>query len=511
MASHPDSLAKRPALGWSRDWSWGVLPVALVLLVVGIMPATFDFLVRNTWSTLGYSHGPLVALISLVLIWRVGTELRPTSRVSIVPIFLLLSALTAWVAARFAFIDLAQQLLAIGLAGLALWCAYGLQPAMRFAFPVGFAVFAIPVWDFFIDPLQRVTTHANELALAAFGIPAHITGNVIAVPAGTFEIADGCSGLHFFIAALAVSSLHAYLQRYTLRWSLVTVAMAVALALVTNWIRVLVIIWRGNATAMQTSLIDHHYWFGWYLFAGALVVFFLIVGRFPRSAFAPDPDPHAVNAVRSTASERGWAGVIAPVLLLAACGIGMAAKWSAWAASRPTLVLPPATAGWSGPEGTTLPEWTPGFVGAATSRSAVYRAPGANGMGSAVHVTGLVYTVQGTGGKLIGFGSGVAPSGWHVVEDRALDPAWRYAEVQSPTGERWAVVYGFAVGDDRTSDARRVRLLQALNGFRRPRNSAAETIAVRCDPGCEDAGKAIRSFLDAHPDLQRPWAAEAGS
>ena len=50
------------------------------------------------------------------------------------------------------------------------------------------------------------------------------------VPAGSLEIAGGCSGLHFFIVGVAIAALYGELNRDSLRTRVQLVALAALLA-----------------------------------------------------------------------------------------------------------------------------------------------------------------------------------------------------------------------------------------------------------------------------------------
>ena len=52
-----------------------------------------------------------------------------------------------------------------------------------------------------------------RLVLSVTGPSAVISGDVIHIPNGSFRIEEGCSGLHFMIAGLAVAALHGELRR----------------------------------------------------------------------------------------------------------------------------------------------------------------------------------------------------------------------------------------------------------------------------------------------------------
>src|SRR5262249_20634373 len=139
--------------------------------------------------------------------------------------------------------------------------------ARRAAFPLAFLYFALPLWDYLNPLVHAATVHAVRLMLRLVGVPAFFSGDTVSIPAGTFAIEDGCSGLHFVIVALAIAALVGEMRqdgwRLRVRW----LATALVLAMITNWIRVFSIILLGHFTLMQNYIVRvSHYWYGWALF-----------------------------------------------------------------------------------------------------------------------------------------------------------------------------------------------------------------------------------------------------
>ena len=129
--------------------------------------------------------------------------------------------------------------------------------------------------------------------LSLTGPQAVISGDLIQVPNGTFEIQGGCSGLHYLIVGLAVAALHGELRRDPWKVRLAQLALMAVLALVANWVRVYGVIEAGYLSDMHSSLLRNHYWFGWGLFGVALLAFFWITGRWPE---APAPGATATSS-----------------------------------------------------------------------------------------------------------------------------------------------------------------------------------------------------------------------
>ena len=137
-----------------------------------------------------------------------------------------------------------------------------------------------------------------------------IDGALIHIPNGSFVIEEGCSGLHFLIVGLAVAALHGELRGDPPRTRLAQLALMTGLSLLANWVRVYTVIEAGYLTDMRSYLVSvSHYWFGWGVFAVALVAFFWLSTWFsPAAAPVPParelrrPLRHPARAVNSPAS-----------------------------------------------------------------------------------------------------------------------------------------------------------------------------------------------------------------
>jgi exosortase len=477
----------------------GLRPLAALAAVAAAAWPSLVNLAEGPWTTFGYSHGWLIVVVVAWLSWRAGRALEATS-VDVVPALAGLAAsLVLLLLGRFAAIDLVVEVAAVGVALAVALAWFGREGLVRLAFPFLYLLLAVPVWDAVTPLLQAMTVAANRVALGVLGIPALVEGNLVTVPAGTFEIAGGCSGHHLFVVAAAAGLLYCHLNEVGLVRGAKIVAFALALGVLTNWIRVATIIVRGEMTDMQTPLIHDHYWFGWYLFAGAMVLFFGMLRW--RSAAWPEP------VVRAPVPRPGTR----PALLGAAMSLALVLGTAAYATVRERALagapmpgaLPAGQGGWSGPDG--LPaDWRSGFSGPASRIHGAYSA-GAQG----VEVERVAYGYEGRGSKLIGFGSGIAPEGTALLADGPADGGLRRALVRGATGERWVVRYAYFVGPTVLTGSRDVKLREGLRAFGALVPAGALSVAAACQPDCAAADRVTAAFLRAQGEGW-PAAAAAG-
>jgi exosortase len=294
------------------------------------------------------THGVLVALLSVWLFYRNRYPLGAVAtKPSPVAMVLLALASLAWLVFWRAAIPSLHIILFPALMGLGIAAALGWQAARWVAFPIGFLYFAVPSWDVLVGPLQTIAAHATGLLAPLLGIPAEVQGYLVRLPGvGTFEIGRGCSGVNFFAIGLAVAALLGELEGATVlrRFSLLCI-MGFA-AVVSNWIRVLVIVDAGYTTNMRHVLVSRsHYMFGWILFS---IVLFAFAWLFARPQAAPErrsqPPPASPGSRGLPAYSAIVLALIAPPLLVYSF-IGTADASVAPYSFR----APGGTAGWAGP------------------------------------------------------------------------------------------------------------------------------------------------------------------
>ncbi|MFK7913937.1 MAG: exosortase/archaeosortase family protein [Pseudomonadales bacterium] len=308
-ASSPKSqpgLAGTPAF-----FVWLGLLAAVVVLCRDTV-----FELNGQWASANghYNHGYLLLALGLYFVWlyRHALVVRFGGH-SYLGVLILLAGFLLWQAAALGNVLLVQYVgAAVILAGLSLavmgWQSLG-GCLWRFAI-VGFA---LPIWDMLNHTLQVVAGVLVGRLLALVGVPHHLENTFVTLPNGAFEIAGGCSGLGFLLTGLSLAFyLLATSELRATRVAFV-VAISVAIALVTNWVRIAVIIYVGYRSDMTSSLVADHLWVGWLAFAIlAFPVFLLLSSRLPQIE-PPLPGTHAAQLNIASAP------ALATGLALAAC------------------------------------------------------------------------------------------------------------------------------------------------------------------------------------------------
>jgi exosortase len=141
-------------------------------------------------------------------------------------------------------------------------------------FPAAFLIFIFPFWGVLTPILQDISVVAVTFIMGFTGVPTYVQGQFITIPAGVFEIAGGCSGLRYLIVSLVISSLFIFLYIKNAKHALMFFIVAILGALLTNWIRITALILIGQYTNMESSLMEDHNTFGWYLYIPFMFLLF---------------------------------------------------------------------------------------------------------------------------------------------------------------------------------------------------------------------------------------------
>lgn len=227
-----------------------------------------------------YSHGFLLLAVSAFLVVRAVRFTKPVP--GFYPLWLVpfALALLAFGLGGLLRVEALQHLMVVPLLLGALAVLLGWRQVRFFILPVGLLFFAMPMWDFLSWTLQVITVEINRLLLSLFDIEFRVEGVfVYLIGVGAFEVANGCSGLRYLLVGQSLSVIYGELNLRSVRARVILFFAGVALALFANWVRVFVIIYMGYETNMQTSLIEDHDGFGWWVFAATLVPLFFIARR----------------------------------------------------------------------------------------------------------------------------------------------------------------------------------------------------------------------------------------
>ena len=481
------------------------LPVVLILALatLALWPSPSSLL--RYWRDIkDYEHGFVIAAIVLAWtareLWRGAAEGSGSSRratLCMAPLLL------AWIVTVRGGIDIAHQLLWPLALGLSVWAVAGHRVALRLAPAIGLLYATIPVWDYGLPILQRLSIFFSEHMLGLLGVPATVSEFHVTIPEGTFSILEGCSGKRYFVVTLAVAYLAIFINHLRGWWALIFLAVAGLLSMLMNWIRIVVVIYAGHVTNMQSYLVaQEHLTLGNVLFV-VLIAAVLLLGRQMSPRFVV-PGP-ATFADLETGKSRVFSPLmLAPVLLLL---VAMQAGHSGPARGlTPRLQNTPlATGRWQGP----LPPqagWQPVYLQADDQRRVAY-----SSSRGTVEVYVNLYLDHRGGRELVRYVNKlVAPELWTQVwsGSDALEAGgrtWSQQLMDGPDNRRWIVVYSYLVRNHLYRSEFGAKLAYGWYSIFGPAPAGVLAAATSCDArNCNNARMLVADFWD---NMQLPMEA----
>jgi hypothetical protein len=190
---------------------------------------------------------------------------------------------------------------------------------------------------------------------------------------------------------------------------------------------------------MQHYLVkEEHYSFGWMMFVGTMVIFFLIVRRWP---VPPEKLAAAESAPKTGAIS--WPGAALALVSWWVAPVWLLADNNTIPKDQLPRLLPTTLDDWSA-EQVAGNDWQPVFEGADVTQRARY-SKGA----SSVEGYAALYADQHQGKELVAFNNSV--TGEALSTRRRGDGGqgdWMELEATDSHGDRWVLWYAYRLGDD---------------------------------------------------------------
>jgi EpsI family protein len=439
------------------------------------------------------THGLLVAPLAVWLLYRARYRLAAVEvRPSRIACGLLLLCSIAWLVFWRAGIQELHLLLLPFLMGLAIFASLGFRAARIVALPLGYLYFAVPAWGIFGRPLQDLTIDAVGALAPLIGVPAHIQGDLVLLPGvGVIEIASSCSGVNFLTIGLAVAALLGELERASLRRRALLAVVMGTLALVSNWLRVLIIVEAGYATHMRHVLVSRsHYMFGWVLFTTVMVAFVWLLARPDTSAARATNFPlGGPLAARTSAYVTTVIALVAMPLLVYMIVTRLDAS-----ATSIAFAAPLGRAGWEGPVSGASDPWKPAFAGAHSQWYSEYQ----GAAGHRVEMVAIGYPMQAQGRELVSEENSLfgATSLAAVAKHTVVLDGQPYIETVAAddSGGRFLVWSIYDIGGRRFVTPLMSQLWYGVRSLEGPPYSILFAFRTACEGSCDAARDVLRSF-----------------
>lgn len=492
-----------------QRWPSSLLAIALAFaLLASSYPELFQQTLTLWWSDDGQSQNLLIVPIVLFLLYRQRGELsRLPPRASWPWLLLVLPAVLLLQLAQMIYLQSIAITALLLLPPLIAGAVLGSDVARKAWFPLCYLLLASPLWDYLTPLLQWLAIKASVPLLQLTGLPVFPDGRFIDIPAGQFEIEDGCSGMRYLKAALAISLLYAHLFAEKPRQKVIAVALLVGFSILGNWARIVSVILIGQYTDMQHPLIHDHATFGWWLFFGLLVIWLWLCNRLIQA----DPPRNPVSGplfsfARAPSSQLRLLLITPPLLLVLSAPailhstyLASPGRWSPIA-----FPAPAAGPGWTGPEPVTPQQWQTGYPGAAWETKALYR----KDQHHVLFYLGI-YQQQSQGQELVNDTNTLFnPTEWKLIETRPIPTpeSWQPTATinQSLLGQkrRMLVWHWYEIGGRVISNPAQAKLLDTLATLRGANGTAVVAVATEITGSRAEAAAILTDFLNAQPDLR---------
>jgi exosortase len=267
-----------PRVAWNDPSQRAPLYIlgGLVLLLVIAYWDMFA-LTSAAWNDALYSHGWIVPLFAVILLWMRWEPFGPVpARERWMALLLIALGLgTRLFAAEYGFHPVDRLSFLPSIFGV--FMLVGGLNMLRWAWPaLGFLILMFP-WPHKLEMLilmrlQRFASICSTFVLQTMGIAAFRQGNLISIPGTDLNIADACSGLRMATIFLALAVAMIFLVERPWWDKLAIVLSAIPIALAVNIIRItgtgLLYIWLGTDSHFVQKLA--HDWAGWLMMPLAL-------------------------------------------------------------------------------------------------------------------------------------------------------------------------------------------------------------------------------------------------
>lgn len=274
----PTSSIQRPALPSFRT----VLPYLFIAALLMALYYRIGIKLAVDWYNIAdYSHGFLVPLFSLFLLWDkrkeiAATPVRPTWTGLPMVVFGLIILIFGVYGADLFTSRISFVFLLTGL----VWTFFGGQMLRTALFPILVLLLAIPfpaiVFNQITFPLQLLASRLASMILPFLGVPVLQEGNVIELPVMKLEVAEACSGIRSLMSLFTLAVFYGYFLERTTRRRIILALASIPIAVAANVVRIV-----GTGLCVQywdpvKALGFFHEFSGWVMFVISLGCLYLV-------------------------------------------------------------------------------------------------------------------------------------------------------------------------------------------------------------------------------------------
>lgn len=255
--------------------SWVIITISLLITAFIFQDAISDLLMN--WEREEYSHGYLIPVISLFLVWQQKDRLEIMQFDNFWPgiLFLCLGILLFAAGTIGAVIDIVSYGLVIVI--LALVSTFtGLRGFKLVFMPLVILFFMIPLPSFLYaglsSELQLISSQIGVSIIRLFDISVFLEGNVIDLGVYKLQVVEACSGLRYLFPLVTLSYIAAYFYKVEFWKRAVLFLSAIPITVLMNSIRIGLIGVSVEYWGIEMAEGILHDFEGWVVFMGCIIV-----------------------------------------------------------------------------------------------------------------------------------------------------------------------------------------------------------------------------------------------
>ncbi len=276
--AEPSSGKRQPSHLSLQQWvPWA----AIVALLVAIYFRIAIKLVYDWYTIPDYSHGFLVPLFAIFLVWDNRKAIQATPvRPSWAGIGLVVFAIAVLILGVYGVELFTSRISFVFLLAGLIWTFFGRLMLRRLLFPLFVLVLAIPfpaiVFNQITFPLQLLASRLASMILPLLGVPVLQDGNVIELPVMKLEVAEACSGIRSLMSLFTLAVFYGYFLEKTTVRRVILVLASIPIAVAANVARIV-----GTGLCVQywdpvKALGFFHEFSGWVMFVISLACLYLV-------------------------------------------------------------------------------------------------------------------------------------------------------------------------------------------------------------------------------------------
>ena len=196
-----------------------------------------------------YSHGLLLPIVSLYMIWDQKDyikdkllESRNDSSNVFLPLILLLISLVVFITGQATGINYTSWIAFFPVVLSVIYLTFGKTFAVISFAPIMLLLMAKPLPDSVVLrifwPLQVLAAKVSKIVLVALGVPTYLTGNIIEIPGMKLLVEEACSGMRSAMAMVTLALIINYFLKINRLQQIIMVGFSLLVAVVLNVFRV---------------------------------------------------------------------------------------------------------------------------------------------------------------------------------------------------------------------------------------------------------------------------------